>query len=171
MQMVKKVLLSIVIILFSTIIFMPKRELYYRLEEQLLSNVIIINNEKIDSSLFGLTLTSLELYMKGIKIADIDRVEIFSLLFYNTISAKGIESDSSLYKILPTKVNSIDAKYIVTNPMSVAMDLNGTFGYAKGFISFSDQKMHFDITEERSINALRSMLTKGDKGWYYETSF
>jgi len=171
MQMVKKVLISIVVIIFSLIIFTPKRELYYALEEQLLDNDIIISNEKIESGLFTMRITSLKLYMKGIKIADIDRVDIFYLLFYNTISISGIEGDSSLYKIMPTKINSIDAKYSISDPMKVSIDVNGTFGYAEGVVSLSDNKMRLDIVEERSINALRPILSRGDKGWYYEISF
>jgi len=169
MQMVRKILLLLVVFLFSVIVFAPKRELYYLLERELLKQDIIINNAQIDSGLFTLTLTGLQIYVKGIEVARVDEVEIFSLLAYNRVSATGIETESSLYRVLPTKVKSVELEYQIFNPTAIQIDTNGTFGRASG--SVDTNKMHLKLIEEGAITALKPMLKKSEEGWYYELSF
>jgi len=56
MQMVKKILLVVAIVWFTVLAFMPKLELYYTAEEALAKQDIVLNEEKISESLFGLNL-------------------------------------------------------------------------------------------------------------------
>lgn len=169
MQMVRKILLVLVVLLFSLVLFAPKRELYYLLEKQLMKQDIIINNAQIQSGLFTLTLKGLQIYVKGIEVARVDEVEIFSLLVYNRLSATGIETESSLYRLIPTKVESMDLEYQILKPTAIQIDTNGTFGRASGFVDAS--KIHLNLAEEGSIAALKPMLRSGNEGWYYELSF
>ncbi len=169
--MVKKILISLIVIIFSLAIFAPKRELYYLLEEQLMREDIIIHNEAIEGGLFTLTLKHPELYFKGIKVAKIQEVKLFSLLFYTSIMAKEIKVDSSLSKFMPTQIDKVSALFQLWEPKKVMINVLGDFGYAQGYLSLDESKMHLDLIEEKSIKPLKPMLQKGEKGWYYETSF
>jgi len=171
MQVVKKTLLFFVVILFSLAVFAPKRELYYLLEEYLMRQDIIIDNERIESGLFALKLHHPELYVKGIKVADIDEVSLFSLLFYTVMSAGDIKVESSLQNWLPREIDRVSLRYQVLDPLHIRVKARGSFGAADGYISIRERVLHLDLTEEKSIAVLKPLLKKGEKGWYYETSF
>jgi hypothetical protein len=171
MQMVKKIILAIFVILLSLVIFAPKRELYYLLEAQLMQQDIIIHNEEIDAGLFSLTLKHPELYVKGIKVAQVDKVTLRPLLFYTTASIKGVQFDRALERWVSGGLTEITASHLFVHPMRVNLSLSGTFGKAEGYADLESRNIHLDLTEEAEIGKLKSMLKKGEKGWYYETSF
>jgi len=171
MQMVKKAIGFLLVILLSLAIFAPKRELYYLLEEQLMQEDIIINNEEIDSGLLTLKLRHPELYIKGIKVADVEEITLFTLLFYTSITAKGIKTDASLRRWTPVQISTISAHYQLLNPKNILMKTTGSFGEAEGYLSLSENLLHMDLNEGASVKSLRSFLKKGENGWYYETSF
>ena len=171
MQVVKKALLLFLVILFSLAVFAPKRELYYLLEAYLLRQDIIIDNEEIESGLFTLKLRHPELYIKGIKVANIKEVSLLTLLFYSTISAREIKTDASFQNWVPEKIDVVSLRYQVLNPMNITLKARGSFGMLDGYLSIKNRVLHLDLTEEKSIGSLKSLLKKGEKGWYYETSF
>ena len=170
MQMVKKILLVIVVVLFSLVIFAPKRELYYLLENRLMKYDIIINNEDIEEGLFLLHINHPDIYVKGIELVNIDKIDILSLLFYNTIEVDGIATDRSLKKLMPAKVTTIKATYQIVDPLKVAISVAGDFGKADGYLYIKENKIRLDISEPKDISRLKHLLRKDDKGWYYETA-
>ncbi len=171
MQVVKKAVLGLLVILFSLAIFAPKRELFYLLEERLMQQDIIISNEEIDTGLFTLTLRHPELYFKGIKVADINEVRLFSLLFYTAVTVKEIKTDASLQKWVPGEIDELTAGYQLWIPDSITLGALGSFGRAEGVVSLDKKVIHIDMIEEKSIETLKPLLKKGEKGWYYEAAF
>ena len=169
--MVKKIILTLLVIWLALVIFAPKREIYYAVEAQLLKEDLVISNEDIEEGLFTLTLKHPEFYVKGIKIAEAERIDFFTLLFYSTLSAKNIRLDASLQQWAPREISSVSAVYSVWAPQRIDLKLSGSFGEARGYIAVSERKVHLDLTETLSIGALQHLLRKGEKGWYYETSF
>lgn len=140
-------------------------------EEQLLQYGVIINNEQVEESLFSLNLKDAEVYLKGIKVAKVSSIELFTLLFYSSLEIQGLDIDNSLKKLVPTQIESLEASYRVVTPQTLSLDLNGSFGEAEGYLNIGEQKLHLDITKEGSLSSLKPMLKKGQDGWYYETSF
>ncbi len=164
-------MLGLLVILFSLAIFAPKRELFYLLEERLMQQDIIISNEEIKAGLFTLTLRHPELYFKGIKVADIKEIRLFSLLFYTTVTVKEIKTDASLQKWVPGEINALTAGFRLWSPGNITLGALGSFGRAEGHVSLNERVIHIDLIEEKSIKALKPLLKKGAKGWYYETAF
>ncbi len=171
MQMVSKAILFLFVILLSLAIFAPKRELYHLLEEQLMQNDIIINNEKIESGFFTLKLQHPELYIKGIRMAEIEEISFFTLFFYTSITARGIEADASLRKLIPVEIAAISVYYHLFSPESITLNTIGSFGAAKGYLLPAENLLHLDLVEEDPAKELKPFLKKGETGWYYETSF
>ncbi|MEA3417775.1 MAG: hypothetical protein U9Q90_00070 [Campylobacterota bacterium] len=171
MQMVKKIILALFVILLSLMIFAPKRELYYLLEAQLMQQDIIIHNEEIDAGLFSLTLKHPELYVKGIRVAQVDEATLRPLLFYTVATVKGVQFDRTLERWVSGGLTKITASHLFADPMHVNLSLSGAFGKAEGSIDLDSRSIHLDLTEEQKIGKLKSMLKKGEEGWYYETSF
>ncbi len=171
MQMVRRAALFLVVVLLSLAIFAPKRELYYLLEEQLMQKDIIINNEKIESGFFTLKLQHPELYVKGIRVAKIEEVSFFTFFFYTSITAKGIDVDKSLLKSFPIQITLFSAHYHIFKPKNIILNTIGSFGVAKGYLSPSKKLFHLDLLQDEPTKELKPLLKKGEKGWYYETSF
>jgi len=171
MQMVKKGLLILFVAILSLAIFAPKRELYYLIEEELMKNDIIINNEKVHAGLFTLTLKHPEVYFKGIRVAEIGEVKLWTLLFYSTFSIKSISVDASLKRFVPAQIEQLRASHLIFNLMNITINGNGEFGSASGSVNLNERKVHIDFDKESDTSKLKSLLKKGEQGWYYESSF
>ncbi len=168
--MVKKILLIIAVVIFSLMIFAPKRELYYLLEEQLLKYDVVISNEDIDEGLFLLHIKHPDIYVKGIELAKIEKIDIIPLLLYSRVVAKGITTDRSLKKLMPVKVTTLKIVYQILNPKRVSISVVGDFGKADGYLYIDEGRVRLYISEPADIAKLKRLLRKDDKGWYYETT-
>lgn len=173
MQMVKKIFIAIVLVWFVLILFMPKQEIYYKLEESLDQNDIRLNEESIDEGWFSLTLHKVDVYVKGIQLATIDEVNVFTLLFYTKVEIENLFLDESLKSKMPTKIEALYANHSIMMPWSVHLEVFGPATGATGSINLKENTLHLDLnnTSTKDIEMLQSVLQKNEKGWYYETSF
>ena len=158
------------VVIFSIMIFAPKRELYYLLEKQLTKYDVIISGEDVDESMFTMHVSHADIYVKGIKLANIARIDISPLLLYDKIKIDGISTDKSLKRLMPAKVTTIKATYKLFDPLKVAIEVVGDFGKAYGYFYIKESKIRLNISEAKDISRLKSLLKKDDKGWYYETA-
>lgn len=171
MPMVKYLVISLITILLFVTIFAPKKEIFFMIERQLLQHDVIIDNESIEVSPFSLTLKDAEIYLKGIKVAKIGSIDLFTLLLFSSVDVQGVDIDNSLKRFVPTEIEHIEAHHSILKPLTLSLDINGTFGETQGYIDINEQKVHLDLIEEGTLGTLRQMLKKGQDGWYYETSF
>jgi len=170
MQVVKKTLIVLFVALLSLIVFSPKRELYYMLEEQLIKEDIIIHNEEIVDGLFTLRLNHPQIYFKGIRVAQIDSIEFWSILFYSKLSIGSIQLDEMLRRFISTKVDTLSLTHTISNPLELLIDGSGGFGTIDGYFLIKDRVVRVNIYDQKLISKLKPLLKKDDKGWYYETS-
>ncbi|RLA71097.1 MAG: hypothetical protein DRG09_01250 [Epsilonproteobacteria bacterium] len=171
MSMVKYILTLCMVIWLALVILMPKEELYYKLEETLHSQEIALNEEVIDEGLFGLSLKNVSVYVKGINVANIEEVNLFTILFYSYIEVKGLRIDDSLKTMVPQETQKAVLEHSVMAPFSVSVEAEGSFGTMDGKIDLNERKVHLDFNESKNIAMLKPQLKKNEKGWVYETSF
>ena len=107
MQMVKKIAIVLFVLWFAILLFMPKQELYYKLEKELAQNDIKINENYIEEGLFSLTLQEATLYFKGINLGKVKKIRFFSLLFYTKVELQDLLLDDSLKSMIPTKIDEL----------------------------------------------------------------
>jgi len=169
--MVKYILTLCMVIWLALVILMPKEELYYKLEETLHSQEIALNEEVIDEGLFGLSLKNVSVYVKGINVANIEEVNLFTILFYSYIEVKGLRIDDSLKTMVPQETQKAVLEHSVMAPFSVSVEAEGSFGTMDGKIDLNERKVHLDFNESKNIAMLKPQLKKNEKGWVYETSF
>jgi len=150
---------------------MPKQNLYYKLEEKLSSEDIEINEEKIHEGLFTFQIENAVIYVKGIGLIHFKKASFFSLLFFNNLKIEELVLDDSLESIAPTKLDELSFSYVVWSPQHMAVSGYGAFGKFTGEIDFTTHTVHLDLTETVKLGAWKHQLKKGEKGWYYETSF
>jgi hypothetical protein len=171
MQMVKKVAGFFLVLWVALIVFMPKEEFYFSLEKVLAKQGIETNEAQISEGLFSLNLHDLAVYAKGIKMATIQDVECFTLLFYTHITITGITVDNALKSMLPTKIEKQQFTYSVFDPRHIQIEVEGSFGVATGTIDLVERKVHIDFEKSAKLGSFRSQLKHGEEGWYYESTY
>lgn len=151
--------------------FMPKQAFYYRLEQVLQTQGFEMSGETLDEGIFSFSVKHPSLYIKGVKVATVDQIDLFSLLFYTTLKVQDTAIDSSLRSMAPEHIGMIKASYTILSPFGVSVWATGDFGTMEGVIDLKNRKVRLDLVEEKEIAAIRSRLLKDEKGWYYEASF
>jgi len=171
MQMVKKILFVLLLLWGALLLFMPKEELYFSLERELARQGVEINEGSVEEGVFGLTLEDVSIYVRGIKVASVKKISLFTLLFYTKVDAEEILADESLHTMLPERIEEMVFTYSVLTPFTVHIEAIGSFGMAEGTASLKERLIHLDFKELKKADMIRSKLIKGEKGWYYEASF
>jgi len=168
--MVKKILVVFVVALLSLALFAPKRELYYLLEDKLAKEGIIIHDEEIKDGLISLTLNHPKIYYKGLLVADITKIKLWTIFFYSRVAIGHIKVDSSFDKFVPSPITKVQISYSLSNPKNLSLLVIGNFENIIGELSLVTKKVHIDVTDKKLIAKFKSQLKKGEKGWHYETS-
>lgn len=171
MQMVKKIFIAAFIAWFALVAFMPKQEIYYALEKELAKNEIKINEKAIEEGVFSLTLKQATVYVKGIKIATIEELTFFTLLFYTKVELDSFFLDDTLKAMAPQQTHKAVFSHSVLSPLEASVDAEGSFGVIEGSVNLKERKLHINFSEVKEIEMIKSELKKDEKGWYYETSF
>ena len=171
MQVVKKIFFFLLVLWLALLFFMPKQELYYKLETELAKNDIKINEQSIDEGFFSLTLNNATVYVKGIALASIEKIDFFTVLFYTNIEFNSLNLDDSLSHFAPTKIDTLSATHAIWNPINVEIKAQGAFGSTEGEASLLDRTIRLDFNETKHLGILKSNLKKDQKGWFYETTF
>jgi hypothetical protein len=172
MQMVKNIFIGLVVFWFALFIFMPKEALYYALEEKLEAQGLKINEKSIETGMFSLNLIDADIYFKGINVAHVKKINIFTLLFTTNVNIKELTIDASLKAFAPEKIDQANITHLLLSPMKVNILASGSFGNIEGVVDLKEKKLRLDFSNTtKEIDLLRGNLQKDEKGLYYETSF
>jgi len=172
MQVVKNILLSLLVVWFAILLFMPKEKLYFALEKKLEAQDIKINEKAIETGIFSLNLLDADIYVKGIKVAHIKKVNVFTLLFTTNINIGALSVDASLKAFIPEKIEQANIIYTILTPLKADVFAHGSFGDIEGIVDLKGRTVRLDfIHTTKEVDLLRANLQKDEKGLYYETSF
>lgn len=171
MQMVKKIATVLVVLWLAVIVMMPKQEIYYFLEQELAKKDIKISSEKISEGWFTFSVKEPSVYVRGIKVATVKELHIFTLLFYTRGSLEGLLLDSSLERFAPGEIDQVLLTHSAVNPFNVTVSGNGAFGEAEGSVNLKEDHLSLKFSENKNLGMLRSKLKKDGERWIYETSF
>jgi len=171
MQVVKNILLIIVTFWFAILLFMPKIDIYYTLENELSKQGIEINEKSIGEGVFSLLLEEVDVYVQGIKVVRVDEVNIFTLLFYSSLNIDAIKIDDSLKSFIPGTVDNVVVSHSIVSPFKVYINIIGSFGLADGTIDLTNNIVRLNFEDSEKLNSIKKELKKDEKGWYYEKSF
>ena len=172
MQMVKRIVGGFFLSLILLWLFAPKVELYYLLEKSLKEKNIIISNETITDTWYGLKIENATLYVAGAKVAKAAQLNFNFFLFYNTLKINEIKMDKSLSNMAPKEVNHFSAIYSVINPLNIILDAEGSFGVLDGTVNLKNRKVEILFPVTKEIKTIKKFLKKDkEKGWLYETNY
>jgi hypothetical protein len=169
--MVKKILIALLVAWLALLVFMPKKALYYKLEEELAKQDVKINEARIEEGLFSLTLKEPSLYVKGIKVATLQEINLFTLILYTSVTFEAITFDETLKEMVPGEIALVAVRHSAVSPLQIGIKAQGGFGTARGEADLSERKIRIDIIEAGELEKFKTRLQKDEEGWYYETSF
>ena len=157
----------------ATLFFLPKKNLYYFAEHQLLKHRIIIGDERINKHPFSIEIEDANIYVEGIKAAKIIDTSISLYLLHNVLEAKNIRLSGIAKDFLPTRIDSLRASYDLWNPTKIVFAAEGEFGKVRGSfhlqthtLSLILQPSHIMETKYRQL--LRRMKKQKEGGYSYE---
>lgn len=172
MQMVKRVVGGFFLFILLMWLFAPKQELYYLLEKKLKEKDIVLSNETVTDTWFGLNIKNADVYIKGIKMANIADLQLNIFFFYNTLNIENINIDESLHGMAPKAIDELKVKYSVLNPLNVTINGLGSFGTATGAVALKDKQVYIDFPVAKDIQTIKKFLKKDETGgWYYEANY
>lgn len=153
-------------------LFAPKQELYYLIEKSLKKSDIVISNETIKDTWFGLNISNATIYVKGVNVAKTANLQLNCFFLYNTLTIEGIEMDASLHNIAPKSVDELKATYSIMNPLQVKLEGLGSFGTMDGKVALVEKRVNLSFPVAKDIHAFKKFLKKDKQGgWYYETNY
>lgn len=171
MQVVKKTAITVLLIWFVLVLFMPKEEIYFKLEQELLKNDIQINEESKSEGIFSLSLKKVTVYIKGIPLATVEEIDFCTLLFYTSVQFENLMIDESLQSMTPTEIENLHITQSVLKPLNLSIKAEGSFGEGKGNIDLKNRTLRMNFNDNKALKMIQSQLRQGEKGWIYETSF
>ena len=127
--------------ILALMFFMPKMNVYYYAEQELKKHQVIVSNEEIADKGLSLSVKNMDVSFKEIESAKVENFEVELFFLYNSITASNIELASIAASFFPTKVDKIDIKYTVLNPLKIVAEANGEFGEATAELSILDRNI------------------------------
>jgi hypothetical protein len=172
MQVVKRIIGGFFLFILFLWLFSPKQELYYLLEKELKKSDIIISNETIKDTWFGMNLQHADVYVKGVKMAHIDDLELNIFFLYNTLTIKEIHINEAIHNIAPKVINQVGVKYSIMDPLNIQLNGLGSFGTLDGKVALIEKQITVLFPVAKDIKAFRKFLKKDETGeWKYETTY
>jgi len=172
MQVVKRIIGGFFLLILFLWLFSPKQELYYLLEKTLKKEDIIISNETVKDTWYGMKIQNADIYVKGAKMAHVGELELNIFFLYNTLKVKEITTDEVVHKVAPKRIDEALIKYSVLNPLKITLNGLGSFGTLDGNVSLVEKHVLIKLPLSKDIKAFRKFLKKDETGvWKYETTY
>lgn len=172
MQMVKRVIGGFFLLIVLLWLLSPKEELYYLLEKELKKSDIIISNEIVKDRWFGVEILNADIYVKGAKMAKLAELKLNILFLYNSLSIKGIDTNSAFHKDVPKNIEEIKSTYSILDPLKIKLDGLGSFGVLDGEVNLIDRDIIIGFPVVKDINPFKKFIKRDETGeWKYETNY
>jgi hypothetical protein len=172
MQVVKRIIGGFFLFILFLWLFSPKQELYYLLEKELKKNDIIISNETVKDTWFGINLQNADVYVKGVRMAQIADLELNIFFLHNTLTINEIKTNEAVHNVAPKVINQALVKYSIMNPLNIELNGLGSFGTLEGNVNLIEKEITVLFPVAKDIKAFRKFLKKDETGeWKYETAY
>lgn len=163
MKSLIKIISYFLVFVLCLFLFLPKQGLYNYAQKELLKYKVIISNEEIKTSLFGINLSGFDFYFENIKIAKVNSLKLSSFIFYNTLEIDDIEFLDSFEKILPTPIEKIKLNYSLDDIKNVKVSASSIYGKVQGHINIFEKKIFLELFANDKMKREYSKLLKNMK--------
>ena len=170
MVRVVKILAYILFFILAVVYFLPKLNLYYFAEQELQKQKVIISKETAGEQMFSLDLQNAVFSYANIDVATISETDIRLFVLYNTLTLHDVNLSSMASAFVPLKVDTLEAKYTILNPLTIYIRAKGAFGEAYARLHIKDRNVTIllkpsSLMQKQYVNSMRK-LKKNNKGEY-----
>ncbi len=163
MKIVRNILIFIVLFLGGLIIFSPKVELYYLLENFLNQNGVVISQERLKDKGYSFESKNGVISYKNIDSLTFDKIEILPFIMFNQAKITGLTTSSDLKKIFD-KTLDIKVVYSIFDPLNIRLSSDSEI-VADGVFNILSREFILEI-ESEIPPMLKQNFTKNEKGKY-----
>lgn len=169
-------LLYLVLFVVALILFAPKDNIYFLLEEKLQPYGVVIDGEALRDRGLWLEIRHATLYVKDIESVTADRVSVALFGLYNRISVENATLAPPLAELFPEGIEHIDIIYAVWDPLHLRITAEGDFGTADALVSIRQRNVVADVLPSELMQSrfgatLRKLKQNETGGYRYETRF
>ncbi len=165
-----------ILALVTVLYFIPKTNLYYKLEHRLQPHGIVIHNEHIDDKPFWLEIKNAQLYVQKLESLHVQKTRVMLFGGYNRVDLEGITLASTFGQFMPEKIETATVSYALYNPLNIIGTMVGDFGRAEASLDLYKRLFRVNI-EASSLMSSKFLptlenFTRDKKGAYhYEYRF
>jgi len=176
MVKVLRIFTYMVFFILALIYFIPKSSVYYYVEKELELYNIILSQEEIVQNNFSLDINNAQVTYQKIDSAEIENIDVKIFLVYNSIDLVNVKLSSMASAFIPTKIDILNLKYSVINPLHIEVEASGEFGDVKGEIDVVDRNLSMILSPSELMlkkykNSLK-LFKKNEQGEYeYDKTF
>lgn len=170
----KKNLIFLALLLLATIIFLPKKNIYYSAEKALSATHLYLNNEQIRDHIFYLHVSDASLLLDSLPVGTIEEITFIPAVFYNRITLHSLNFNKEFHSLFPEGIESLSFTYTLLHPLTITIEGKAGFGPIDGSIHLEKKELILSVQASQNLRdypLLLAKLHKSEKGLVYETSF
>ena len=162
--------------IFALLFFIPKVSLYHQLEKELQKQKLVFSNEEAIDKPFALTLHDIDVSYDSIESAKVQNAEIALFVIFNHINIENIELSDMAASFLPLKIESLDIKYTLLNPLKIFGSSRGEFGEASATLNILDRNISVivvpsELMKKNYAKTLRTLKKNAEGSYEYAKTF
>jgi hypothetical protein len=158
------------------ILFLPKENFYFLLEQKLFEYKVVFGNETLKDFGGVLTVSNSRIMRNNEEIGQVEEIKILPFILYNEISMSGLHiSKKSFTNYVPGEIDEASLKITPFYPTKVWIKLNGSFGSIYGNYNIYSKKIHLVLKPQDDFRQKYPLIYKSFKDiegeLTYESSF
>jgi hypothetical protein len=162
--------------IFALLFFIPKISLYHYAEKELQKQKVIFSNETAIDKPFSLGLHDMDVSYDFIESAKVENAEIELFVFFNHISIENIELSDMATSFLPLKIQKLDIKYSLLNPLEILATSRGEFGEASATLNILERNASVlivpsDLMKKKYSKTLGNLKKNSQGSYEYAKTF
>lgn len=175
--MIKKILKALgytLLMLFFITLFLPKKSLWYTMEEMIAPYHLIIDQEQLSNGLGSLTVKQGVLYYQNLELARIKKMTLSAWLLFQKLTIHDLYIGKDLKLLQGIRVKELTLSQQLFTPMRLSIQAEGNFGSLNGSIDFSARTIALLIKAKPPLKAkglVMRQLKPSKEGYRYERHF
>ncbi|MDR3178258.1 MAG: hypothetical protein LBT96_04660 [Campylobacteraceae bacterium] len=171
-----KCILWIMLFFYIVIIFLPKENFYFLLEQKLNGHGVIFDNETLDDFGGVLSIKDSRIIYDNEEVGRIDKIAILPFILYNKIDISGLHIlANNLKGHVPEKIDEASFKITPFYPTKVWINLKGNFGYIHGSYNIYDKTIRLVLQPQDNFKQMYPFIYANFKNvegeLVYESTF
>jgi len=168
----KKILLVFVVFLLGVILFMPKVNLYYTLENFLKKEHIVIKEGSLKDRWVDLSIKDAVVFYDGIASVEASSITVLPWLLYHKVTMQDVHPTPDIARMFDANAQRVTMTHSVLDYKHIMIEAEGDFGLLHGTLDVMEQKIHLvlEVSELFKNNALvKQYFKKQEEGLVYES--